>query len=149
MMYGLDAERIFTGSQYLGISRSAFEVATKYSALRRQFGKEIREFEGISFKIAEMYMKIEAGRLMLIRAARMIDKGLQATKEAGAAKCFVSDNAVQIVIDALQVLGGIGYTKEFPLERYYRDVKIAQIGAGTAEILRYLIQREVYKDMGF
>ncbi len=149
MLYGLDAERIFTGSQYLGISRSAFEIATKYSALRRQFGKEIREFEGISFKIAEMYMKIEAGRLMLIRAARMIDKGLQATKEAGAAKCFVSDNAVQIVTDALQVLGGIGYTKEFPLERYYRDVKIAQIGAGTAEILRYLIQREVYKDMGF
>jgi alkylation response protein AidB-like acyl-CoA dehydrogenase len=147
MLNGLDAERVFTGSQYLGISRSAFEVATKYSALRRQFGKEIREFEGISFKIAEMYMKIEAGRLMLLRAARMLDKGLQSTKEAGAAKCFVSDNAVQIVIDALQVLGGIGYTKEFPLERYLRDVKIAQIGAGTAEILRFLIQRELYKDM--
>ncbi|MHA1129527.1 MAG: acyl-CoA dehydrogenase family protein [Candidatus Helarchaeota archaeon] len=148
MLYGLDAERTFTGSQYLGISRSAFEVATKYSALRRQFGREIRRFEGISFKIAEMYMKIEAGRLMLLRAARMIDNGLPATKEAGAAKAFVSDNAVQIVTEALQVLGGIGYTKEFPLERYFRDVKIAQIGAGTAEILRYLVQREVYKDMG-
>ncbi len=147
LLYGLDAERIFTGSQYLGISRSAFEVATKYSALRKQFGREIRKFEGISFKIAEMYMKIEAGRLMLLRAARMIDKGLSATKEAAAAKCFVSDNAVQIVTDALQVLGGIGYTKEFPLERYFRDVKIAQIGAGTAEILRYLVQREVYKDL--
>ncbi len=148
MLYGLDAERVFTGSQYLGISRSAFEIATKYSALRKQFGREIRKFEGISFKIAEMYMKIEAGRLMLLRAARMIDQGFHATKEAGAAKCFVSDNAVQIVIDALQVLGGIGYTKEFPLERYFRDVKIAQIGAGTAEILRYLVQREIYKDMG-
>jgi alkylation response protein AidB-like acyl-CoA dehydrogenase len=148
MLYGLDAERIFVGSQYLGISRSAFEVATKYSALRKQFKKEIRMFEGISFKIAEMYMKIEAGRLMLLRAARLIDQGLSATKEAGAAKCFVSDNAVQIVTEALQVLGGIGYTKEFPLERYFRDVKIAQIGGGTAEILRYLIQREVFKDMG-
>ncbi|NVM29854.1 MAG: acyl-CoA dehydrogenase family protein [Candidatus Helarchaeota archaeon] len=147
MLYGLDAERAFTGSQYLGISRSAFEVATKYSGLRRQFGREIRRFEGISFKIAEMYMKIEAGRLMLLRAARMIDQGLSATKEAGAAKCFVSDNAVQIVTDALQVLGGIGYTKEFPLERYFRDVKIAQIGAGTAEILRYLVQREIYREM--
>ncbi|MHA1264805.1 MAG: acyl-CoA dehydrogenase family protein [Candidatus Helarchaeota archaeon] len=149
LLYGLDAERVFTGSQYLAIGRSAFEVATKYSALRRQFGREIRRFEGISFKIAEMYMKLEAGRLMLLRAARMIDNGLPATKEAAAAKCFVSDNAVQIVTDALQVLGGIGYTKEYPLERYFRDVKIAQIGAGTAEILRYLIQREIYKDLGF
>jgi len=147
MLYGLDAERIFVGSQYLGISRSAFEVATKYSSLRKQFKKQLRMFEGVSFKIAEMYMKIEAGRLMLLRAARMIDQGLTATKEAAAAKCFVSDNAVQIVTEALQVLGGIGYTKEFPLERYFRDVKIAQIGGGTAEILRYLIQREVYKDM--
>jgi len=147
MLYGLDAERIFVGSQYLGISRSAFEVATKYSSLRKQFKKQLRMFEGVSFKIAEMYMKIEAGRLKLLRVARMIDQGLTATKEAAAAKCFVSDNAVQIVTEALQVLGGIGYTKEFPMERYYRDVKIAQIGGGTAEILRYLIQREVYKDM--
>ena len=147
MLYGLDAERIFVGSQYLGISRSAFEVATKYSSLRKQFKRELREFEGISFKIAEMYMKVEAGRLMLLRGARMIDQGLTATKEAAAAKCFVSDNAVQIVTEALQVLGGIGYTKEFPLERYFRDVKIAQIGGGTAEILRYLIQREVYKGL--
>jgi alkylation response protein AidB-like acyl-CoA dehydrogenase len=132
----------------LGISRSAFEVATKYSSIRKQFKKTLREFEGISFKIAEMYMKLEAGRLMLLRAARMIDDGKRATKEAGGAKCFASDNAVQIVTDALQVVGGMGYTKEFPLERYYRDVKIAQIGGGTAEILRYLVQREVYKDLG-
>ncbi len=148
MLYGLDAERIFVGSQYLGISRSAYEVATKYSSLRKQFKRVLREFEGISFKIAEMYMKIEAGRLMLLRGARMIDQGRKATKEAAAAKCFVSDNAVHIVTEALQVLGGIGYTKEFPLERYFRDVKIAQIGGGSAEILRYLIQREVYKDLG-
>ena len=147
MLYGLDAERIFVGSQYLGISRSAYEVATKYSSLRKQFKRVLREFEGISFKIAEMYMKVEAGRLMLLRGARMIDQGLPATKEAAAAKCFVSDNAVHIVTEALQVLGGIGYTKEYPLERYFRDVKIAQIGGGTAEILRYLIQREVYKDL--
>ncbi|MHA2009392.1 MAG: acyl-CoA dehydrogenase family protein [Promethearchaeota archaeon] len=148
MLYGLDAERVFVGSQYLGISRSAFEIATKYSALRVQFKKELRRFEGISFKIAEMYMNIEAGRLMLLRAGRMIDQKIPATKEAAAAKCLVSDNAVKIVSDALQVVGGIGYTKEFPLERYYRDVRIAQLGGGTAEILRYLVQREVYNDLG-
>ncbi|MFX1326169.1 MAG: acyl-CoA dehydrogenase family protein [Promethearchaeota archaeon] len=147
MLYGLDAERVFVGSQYLGISRSAFEIATKYSALRKQFKKELRRFEGISFKIAEMYMNIEAGRLMLLRAARMIDEKKSATKEAAAAKCLVSDNSVKIVSDALQVVGGIGYTKEFPLERYYRDVRIAQIGGGTAEILRYLVQREIYNDL--
>ncbi|MFX0080626.1 MAG: acyl-CoA dehydrogenase family protein [Candidatus Hodarchaeota archaeon] len=147
MLYGLDAERVFVGSQYLGISRSAFEIAIKYSSLRKQFKKELRQFEGISFKIAEMYMNIEAGRLMLLRAARMIDEKLLATKEAAAAKCLVSDNAVKIVSDALQVVGGIGYTKEFPLERYYRDVRIAQIGGGTAEILRYLIQREIYNKL--
>jgi alkylation response protein AidB-like acyl-CoA dehydrogenase len=149
MLYGLDAERIFVGSQYLGISRSAFEIASKYSSLRVQFKKELKKFEGISFKIAEMYMNIEAGRMMLLRAARMIDENIPATKEAGAAKCLVSDNAVKIVSDALQVVGGIGYTKEFPLERYYRDVRIAQIGGGTAEILRYLVQREIYNNLQF
>jgi alkylation response protein AidB-like acyl-CoA dehydrogenase len=149
MLYGLDAERVFVGSQYLGISRSAFEIASKYSSLRVQFKKELKRFEGISFKIAEMYMNIEAGRMMLLRAARMIDDNIPATKEAGAAKCLVSDNAVKIVSDALQVVGGIGYTKEFPLERYYRDVRIAQIGGGTAEILRYLVQREIYNNLEF
>ena len=84
---------------------------------------------------------------MLLRAARMIDEKVRATKEAAAAKCLVSDNAVKIVSDALQAVGGIGYTKEFPLERYYRDVRIAQIGGGTAEILRYLIQREIYNNL--
>jgi hypothetical protein len=149
MLYGLDAERVFVGSQYLGISRSAFEIAAKYSSLRIQFKKELKRFEGISFKIAEMYMNIEAGRMMLLRAGRMIDEKLPATKEAAAAKCLVSDNAVKIVSDALQVVGGIGYTKEFPLERYYRDVRIAQIGGGTAEILRYLVQREIYNKLEF
>ena len=94
-------------------------------------------------------MNIEAGRLMLLRAGRMIDEKIPTTKEAGAAKCLVSDNAVKIVSDALQVVGGIGYTKEFPLERYYRDVRIAQIGGGTAEILRYLVQREIYNKLEF
>jgi alkylation response protein AidB-like acyl-CoA dehydrogenase len=149
MLYGLDAERVFVGSQYLGISRSAFEIAAKYSSLRIQFKKELKRFEGISFKIAEMYMNIEAGRMMLLRAGRMIDDNFPATKEAAAAKCLVSDNAVKIVSDALQVVGGIGYTKEFPLERYYRDVRIAQIGGGTAEILRYLVQREIYNKLKF
>lgn len=96
-----------------------------------------------------MYMNIEAGRLLLLRAARMIDKKIPATKEEAVAKYLVDDNAVRIVSNALQVIGEIGYTKEFPLERYYRDVRIAQIGAGTAEILRYLIQREIYNTFEF
>ncbi|MBD3227902.1 MAG: acyl-CoA dehydrogenase [Candidatus Lokiarchaeota archaeon] len=145
MMHGLDGERVFTCSQYVGIARTAFEIATKYANIRKQFGRKIRELEGISFKISEMYAKLEAGRLLMLRAARMLDDGLNATKEVAAAKFTCANNQMDIVIDAMQVLGGIGYTKEFPLEQLLRDSKISQISAGTVEILKYLCQREIYK----
>jgi len=145
LMEGLDSERTFTSSQYIGIARSAFEIAAKYAAERIQFKRPIREFEGVSFKIAEMYAAIEASRLMVLRAARMIDSGLKATKEVAAAKFFSADLTVKICLDAIQVAGGIGMTREYPLERYLRDSKMAQIGAGSSEILRYLVQREIYR----
>ncbi|MHA1377124.1 MAG: acyl-CoA dehydrogenase family protein [Candidatus Helarchaeota archaeon] len=147
MMYGLDGERCFTCSQYLGIARSAFEVAMKYTNLRRQFEKFIREFEGISFRIANMYAKIEAGRLMMLRAARMLDAGLKATKEVAAAKFLCADYQMEVCLDAVQCCGGIGYTKDFPVERYFRDAKIGQISAGTTDILRFLCQRELFREI--
>ncbi|MHA1310672.1 MAG: acyl-CoA dehydrogenase family protein [Candidatus Helarchaeota archaeon] len=145
MMYGLDGERCFTCSQYVGIARTAFEIATKFANIRVQFKKRLRDFEGISFKIAEMYAKLEAGRLLMLRAARMLDNGLNATKEVAAAKFTCATNQMEIVVEAMQILGGIGYTKEFPLEQLFRDSKISQISAGTVEILKFLCQREIYK----
>ncbi|HME55786.1 MAG TPA: acyl-CoA dehydrogenase family protein [Candidatus Lokiarchaeia archaeon] len=148
MMHGLDGERCFTCSEYIGIARTAFEIATKYANRREQFGKKLREFEGISFKIAEMYAKIEAGRLLVLRAARMLDAGVPATKEVAAAKFTCADNQMQVVLEAMQILGGIGYTKEFPLEQLLRDSKISQISAGTVEILKGLCQKEIFNALG-
>jgi alkylation response protein AidB-like acyl-CoA dehydrogenase len=148
LMSGLDGERVFATSQYMGIARSAFEVALKYSAQRMQFKQAIREFEGVSFKLAEMYANIEASRLLDLRAARMIDAEHKATKEAAIAKFFTADMAVKTCTEALQILGGIGYTKEYPLERYFRDVKIGQISAGSSEIMRFLTQRELFREIG-
>ncbi|MHA1279205.1 MAG: acyl-CoA dehydrogenase family protein [Candidatus Helarchaeota archaeon] len=145
MMNGLDGERCFTCSQYVGIARTAFEIATKYANIRVQFQKRLRDFEGISFKISEIYAKLEAGRLMMLRAARMLDDGRNATKEVAAAKFTCANNQMEIVLEAMQILGGIGYTKEFPLEQLLRDSKISQISAGTVEILKFLCQREIYK----
>lgn len=147
MMSGLDGERCFTCSQYLGIARSAFEVSLKYTNKRVQFDKPIREFEAIGFRISDMYAKIEAGRLMMLRAARMLDAGKKATKEVAAAKFMCADFEMQICLDAVQVCGGIGYTKDFPVERYFRDAKIAQISAGTTDILRFLCQRELFGEI--
>ena len=95
-----------------------------------------------------MYAKIEAMRLMILRAARMLDAGLNATKEVSAAKFTAANNQMEVVLDAIQICGGIGYTKDFPVEQYMRDGKISQISAGTVEILKYLCQREIYKALG-
>ncbi|MEM2144426.1 MAG: acyl-CoA dehydrogenase family protein [Candidatus Jordarchaeaceae archaeon] len=148
LMSGLDGERVFATSQYLGIARSAFEIALKYAAQRMQFKRAIREFEGVSFKLAEMYANIEAARLLDLRAARMIDADRKATKEAAIAKFFTADMAVKTCAEAMQILGGIGYTKEYPVERYFRDVKIGQISAGSSEIMKFLIQRELFREIG-
>lgn len=148
MMHGLDAERTVTAASHLGIARSAYETAAKYAAERMQFGKAIRDFEAVSFKVAESYAKIEAMRMMILRAARRIDEGKPATKEASTAKFFCADMAVEACNDALQIMGGLGYTAEYPLERYYRDIRTAQISAGSAQIQRLIVQREIYSEMG-
>ena len=148
LMDELDSERTAIAAGMVGTARAAYEVAVKYSTERVQFDVPIRQFEGISFKIADMAVKIEAARLLTLQAARKIDNGLKATKEAAMAKLYATEAAVEVTNDALQVLGGIGYSKEYPVERYVRDARLMTIGGGTSEIMKYLIQREAYKEFG-
>jgi len=147
LMDELDSERTAIAAEAIGYARTPYEVAVKYSNERHQFGRPIRAFEGVSFKIADMAMKLEAGRALTLTAARMYDKGMKITKEASVAKLFTTEAAVAISNDALQILGGIGYTTEYPVERFMRDSRLMTIGGGTAEILRFIIQREVFKQM--
>ncbi len=146
LMDELDSERTAIAAEAIGYGRTPFEVAVKYSNERVQFGRPIRAFEGVSFKIADMYMKLEAARALTLTAARMYDKGLKITKQASIAKLYATEAAIQITNDALQVLGGMGYTTEYPVERFLRDARLMTIGGGTAEILRFLIQREIFKE---
>ena len=146
LMDELDGERTFYSGTLRGIARSAFEVAAKYSTERVQFGRPIAQFEGVNFKIADMAIKLEAMKALLVRAARICDLKVPATKEAAIAKVFISDHGFEVCCDAVQILGGIGYTNEYPVERYMRDIKLGMIGAGSSEIMRFLIQREVYKE---
>ena len=148
LIFGLDGERTFTASQYLGLARSAFEVAYKYSHLRQQFRKDIYSFEGISFKISEMFADIENYRMAMTQIARMIDDGHNCRAQVAAIKFRLADAVVRITQEAIQITGGIGYSEEYPLERFYRDAKITQISAGTVEILKYLISREMVRMWG-
>nr|MDO8099085.1 acyl-CoA dehydrogenase family protein [Candidatus Njordarchaeota archaeon] len=146
VMDELDVERTMIAGQAIGCARTSFEQAVKYSTERVQFDRTISRFEGVSFKIADMALAMDAARLLMLRAGRMIDKGLSATKEASMAKLFAVETAVNVTYNALQVLGGIGYTKEYNVEKFARDARLMPIGGGTSEILRYLIQREVYRE---
>ncbi len=147
LMDELDSERTAIAAEAIGYGRTPYEVAVKYSNERHQFGRPIRAFEGVSFKIADMATKLEAGRALTLTAARMYDKGQKITKEGAMAKLFTTEAAIQITNDALQILGGMGYTTDYPVERFLRDARLMTIGGGTAEILRFLIQREVFKQM--
>jgi len=151
LMDELNSERACIASQGVGVGRGALEIAVDYSTERKQFDREIRFFEGISFKIADMATKVEAARALTIQSARTIDRlGNQyATKIASMAKNFACESAVDVAIQAQQILGGIGYTKEYPVERYVRDSRLLPIGGGTTEIMQYLIQREVYREYGY
>ncbi|MFX1318388.1 MAG: acyl-CoA dehydrogenase family protein [Promethearchaeota archaeon] len=146
VMAGLDAERTILAAEMNGVARAAMEEAVNYSNHRVQFRRKIREFEGVSFKIADMATKLEAARLLTYKAARLIDAGKPATKDAAIAKLYACEKSIETATDALQVLGGIGYTKQRPVERFLRDARLMTIGGGTAEILRYLIQREVFRE---
>jgi len=146
LMDELDSERTAIAGEAIGYGRTPYELAVKYSTERHQFGRPIKAFEGVSFKVADMAMKLEAGRALTLTAARMYDKGQKITKEASIAKLYTTEAAIQITNDALQILGGVGYTTDYPVERFLRDARLMTIGGGTAEILRFLIQREVYKE---
>jgi butyryl-CoA dehydrogenase len=143
----LDAGRIGIATQALGIARAAMEVAVKYSQEREAFGQPINAFEGIQWKIADMAMNIEAARLMIWRAAWMKDNGQKITKEAAMAKLFASEMANFVAKEAVQILGGYGYCKEYPVERYFRDAKITEIYEGTSEVQRIVIARNVLKEI--
>jgi alkylation response protein AidB-like acyl-CoA dehydrogenase len=148
LLYGLDGERTFTASQYVGLARSAFEIAYRYAHKREQFGKTLYKMEGISFKLAEMFMDIELNRIAMVQIARMLDDGHYLRATVAALKTKIADATVRITQEAIQVVGGLGYSEEYPLERYYRDAKIGQISAGTSEIMRYLITREMIRMWG-
>ncbi|MBN2155400.1 MAG: acyl-CoA dehydrogenase family protein [Candidatus Lokiarchaeota archaeon] len=142
----LDSERVAIAAEALGYARPALEKAIEHSQIRVQFDKPIRYFEGVNFKIADMATELEAARLLTLNSARLYDKGLSITKEAAMAKIFATKMAVNVCDNAIQILGGKGYEKENKVERYYRDAKLMEIGGGTSEILRYLVQREIFKE---
>jgi len=139
----LDGGRISIGSLALGIGRGALEAATKYSKEREQFGKPISQFQGVSFKLADMATELLASELLLYQAADRKNKGQKMTKEGAMAKLFASEVAVRCGNEAVQIFGGYGYTKEFPAEKFYRDAKLCTIGEGTSEIQKLVISREV------
>jgi alkylation response protein AidB-like acyl-CoA dehydrogenase len=148
LMDELDSERTAIAAEAVGYCRVPFEEAVKWSTERIQFDRPIKYFEGVSFKIAEMATVIEAARLLTLKAARMYDKGMKITKEAAMAKIFATEASFEVAHKALQVLGGNGYTKKYRTEQFLRDARLMMIGGGTAEILRFLIQREIYKEKG-
>jgi butyryl-CoA dehydrogenase len=142
-MATLDGGRIGIGAQALGIAQAAFEFARNYALERRQFGKRIGEFQAIQWKLADMATEIDAARLLTYRAAWRKQQGLSHTEEGAKAKLFASEMARRQTGEAIQILGGYGYTKEFPVERYYRDAKITEIYEGTSEIQRLVIARSI------
>jgi len=144
-MTTLDGGRIGIAAQALGIAQAAYEVARGYALERRQFGKAIADFQAIQWKLADMSTQLDAARLLVYRAAWRKQEGLSHTEEGAKAKLFASEMARRQTAEAIQVLGGYGYTKEFPVERYYRDAKITEIYEGTSEIQRLVIAREILK----
>ena len=142
-MATLDGGRIGIAAQALGIAQAAYEAARMYALERRQFGRRIGEFQAIQWKLADMSTQIDAARLLVYRAAWLRQQGLPHTEEGAKAKLFASEVARRQTGEAIQVLGGYGYTKEFPVERYYRDAKITEIYEGTSEIQRLVIARSI------
>jgi alkylation response protein AidB-like acyl-CoA dehydrogenase len=142
-MTTLDGGRIGIAAQALGIAQAAYEVARAYAGERRAFGHRIGDFQAIQHKLANMSMEIDAARLLVYRAAWLKQRGRPHTEEGAKAKLFASEMARRQTAEAIQVLGGYGYTKEFPVERYYRDAKITEIYEGTSEIQRLVIARSI------
>jgi alkylation response protein AidB-like acyl-CoA dehydrogenase len=144
-MATLDGGRIGIAAQALGIAQAAYDVARAYALERRQFGRRIADFQAIQWKLADMATELDAARLLVYRAAWLKGEGRPHTAEGAKAKLFASEMARRQTAEAIQVLGGYGYTREFPVERYYRDAKITEIYEGTSEVQRLVIARELLK----
>ncbi len=141
----LDGGRISIAALSLGIARGAYEASVQYAKERQQFGKPIACFQGISFKLADMATEIAAAELLINQACDLKNRGLPVTKQAAMAKYFASETAVKVSTDAVQIFGGYGYTKDFPVEKFYRDSKLCTIGEGTSEIQKLVISRELFR----
>lgn len=141
----LDSGRVSIAALSIGMAQGAYDAALKYSKLRRQFGRPISEFQAIQHKLVDMAMDIDAARLLNYRAAWMLDQGRRVTRESSIAKLFASEAAVRIAGEAVQIHGGYGFIKDYPVEKFYRDVKLCTIGEGTSEIQRLVIARQLLK----
>jgi alkylation response protein AidB-like acyl-CoA dehydrogenase len=141
----LDGGRISIGALSMGIAKGAFEAAVKYAKEREQFGQPIANFQAIAFKLADMALEIEASEALLYQAAYLKNNKMKVTKEGAMAKYYASEVAVRVSTEAVQIFGGYGYTKDFPVEKFYRDSKLCTIGEGTSEIQKLVISREILK----
>ena len=141
----LDGGRISIGALSMGIAKGAYEASVKYAKEREQFGQPIANFQAIAFKLADMAVEIEASEALLYQAAYLKNHKMKMTKESAMAKYYASEVAVKVSTDAVQIFGGYGYTKDFPVEKFYRDSKLCTIGEGTSEIQKLVISREILK----
>ena len=142
----LDGGRISIAAMAVGMAQGAYEAALSYSKERKQFGKPISEFQAIQFKLADMATEIDAARLLMFRAAWMKDEGMTTTLESSMAKLYAAEVGVRVANESVQIHGGYGYIKDYPAEKFYRDVKLCTIGEGTSEIQRMVIAREILRD---
>jgi len=145
-MSALDGGRVGIAAQALGIARAAFAAAARHAEEREAFGRPIREFQGVGFKLADMATRIEAARLLTHRAAWLLDRGTRATKEVSMAKLAASEAAVFVCDAAVQVFGGYGYSADYPVERYLRDARVTTLYEGTSEIQRVVISRQIHRE---
>jgi alkylation response protein AidB-like acyl-CoA dehydrogenase len=142
----LDGGRISIAALSIGMAQGSYDAALQYSKVRKQFGRPISEFQAIQHKLVDMATELEASRLLTYRAGAMLDAGQRVTKESAMAKLFASEAAVRIANEAVQIHGGYGFIKDYPVEKFYRDVKLCTLGEGTSEIQRLVIARQLLKD---
>jgi len=140
-------ERLTSAAGSVGGARAAIEVAARYSMKRKAFGRVIRKFQAVSFKVAESLAKIDAARGLVYTAARAVDSGIQARRLVSEAKKFATEAAWDVVNNAMQIMGGIGYTNVYPIERSLRDARLSMIWTGTNEVMSALIQHEYYQEL--
>jgi alkylation response protein AidB-like acyl-CoA dehydrogenase len=146
VMEGIDVGRVGTGAQGAGVAQAAYEASKEFADEREQFGKPIRKFQGISFKLADMKMEIESSRLLTLAAAHGLDRGERVTQEAAMAKTYATDTAMDVATEAVQIHGSRGYSKDYPVERHMRMAKGMQIYEGTNEVNRIVISNWMYRD---